>query len=148
MHPQHDREALTVAMALVPTMYARNRLFSLHREPEVRRAKARAAMIRGVVQQLAGAHGEVTGLSVVRHGEVVVVRYRVPSVRFERRVELTEIEHALLAYLSARAGVRGFAETHEDRAHLDAALMRLGGDISPTLVAELRSRPSDVPPAR
>ena len=49
-----DREALVVAMALVPGMYARNKLFTLHREPEVRRARARAAMIRGVVRQLAG----------------------------------------------------------------------------------------------
>lgn len=145
-HP--DREALTVAMALVPTMYARNKLFTLHREPEVRRAKARAAMIRGVVKQLEGAHGEVTGLTVARHGEVIVLRYRVPSVRFERRVELTEIEHALLVYLAARAGVSGLSETHEDRAHLDAALMRLGTDIAPTIVAELRARQSEWPPPR
>jgi hypothetical protein len=140
-----DREALTVAMALVPAMYARNKLFALHREPEVQRAKAKAAMIRGVVRQLAGAHGEATGLSVMRQGEVLVLRFRVPQVRFERRVELTEIEHALLVYLAARAGVRGLTESHEDRAHIDAALKRLGADIAPTLVAELRARQSERP---
>src|ERR1700727_1915281 len=94
-----DREALVVAMALVPAMYARNKLFALHREPEVQRAKARAAMIRGVVRQLAGTHGEATGITITRQGEGIVLRFRLPQVRFERRVELTEIERALIVYL-------------------------------------------------
>jgi len=141
-----DREALTVAMALVPGMYARNKLFALHREPEVRRAKARAAMIRGVVRQLAGAHGEIEGLAVVRHGEVIVLRYRVPQVHFERRVELSEIERACVVFLASRAGVRGLPETHEDRAYIDGALKRLGAEIAPMVAAELRSRQSDRPP--
>src|SRR5271155_967428 len=94
-----DREALTVAMALVPGMYTRNKMFALHREPEVRRAKARAAMIRGIVRQLAGAHGEVEGFALARHGDVVLLRYRVPQVHFERRVEVTETERACIVFL-------------------------------------------------
>jgi hypothetical protein len=140
-----DREALIVAMALVPGMYARNKLFSLHREPEVRRARARAAMIRGVVRQLAGERGEAEGIALVRHGEVSLLRFRVPQVAFERRVELSEIERACLLYLAARAGVRGLHVTSEERAHIDAALKRLGAELPPGS-SEMRLRQSDWPP--
>jgi hypothetical protein len=140
-----DRDALLVAMALVPGMYARNRMFALHREPDVRRAKARASLIRGVVRQLAGAHGEVEGLALAHHGEVTILRYRVPRVRFERRVELTEIERICLVFLAARAGVRGLHATPEERAHLDGVLKRLGDGASAQSAA--RSTPSEPPAA-
>jgi hypothetical protein len=123
-----DREALTVAMALVPGMYARNRLFALFREPEVRRAKARAAMIRGVVRQLSGAQGAAEGLAFATHGDVVVLRYRVPSMRLERRVEMTEAERACLMFLAARAGVGGVQASADDRAKVESVLKRLGAD--------------------
>src|SRR5579862_7877189 len=121
-----DRDALTVAMSLVPGMYARNRLFSLYREPEVRRAKARAAILRGAVRQLAGAHGDVEGIAFVRHGEVTLLRYRIPRMHLERCLELSECERACLLFLAGRAGIHGLRATPEDRAHLDAALRRLG----------------------
>ena len=140
-----DREALTVAMALVPGMYTRNKMFALHREPEVRRARARAAMIRGVVRQLAGDRGPAEGVALARHGEVSVLRYRVPLVHFERRVELTEIERACLVFLASRAGVHGLHVTSEERAHIDAALKRLGADL-PAALPEMRLRQSDWPP--
>jgi hypothetical protein len=140
-----NREALTVAMALVPGMYPRNRLFTLHREPEVRRARARAAMIRGVVRQLAGERGEADEIVLVRHGDVSVLRFRVPQVSFERRVELTEIERACLVFLAARAGVRGLHVTSEERAHIEAALKRLGAELPPGS-PEMRLLQSDWPP--
>ncbi|HEY2516895.1 MAG TPA: hypothetical protein VGI39_38755 [Polyangiaceae bacterium] len=124
-----DREALVAAMAIVPGLYARNRHFSLHRQPEVRRARARAAMIRGTVRQLAGAHGDVQGLALARHGEVSVLRYRIPQVHLERVLELSEVERACLLFLAARAGVRGLHPTPEERGHLDSALRRLGTDV-------------------
>jgi hypothetical protein len=145
LHP--DREALVVAMALVPGMYARNKLFALHREPEVRRARARAAMIRGVVRQLAGERGAAEGVAFVRHGDVTVLKYRVPQVRFERRVELTEIERACLVFLAARAGVREVHVTHEERAHVEAALRRLGAELPPGAAEVRGARQSEWPPA-
>jgi hypothetical protein len=138
LHP--DREALVVAMALVPGMYARNKLFALHREPEVRRARARAAMIRGVVRQLAGERGPAEEVAMVRHGEVTLLRYRVPTVQFERRVELSEIERACVVYLATRAGVRGVHMTGEERAHIDAALKRLGAELPPGATEGRRQR--------
>lgn len=143
-----DREALTVAMALVPGMYARNKLFSLHREPEVRRARARAAMIRGVVRQLAGERGPVEELALVRHGEVSVLRFRVPQVRFARRVELTDVERACLLFLAARAGVHGMHTGADERELLDAALKRLGVDLPAASAGStnVRHQQSDFPP--
>ena len=126
-------------MALVPAMYARNRMFALHREPEVRRARARASMIRGVVRQLSGAHGEIEGLALVRQGDMTLLRYRLPRVRLERRVELSEIERACLVFLAVRTGVRGLHATQEERAHIDAALKRLGAEIPP-VPAEARAQ--------
>ena len=140
-----DRDALIVAMALVPGMYARNKLFALHREPEVRRARARAAMIRGVVRQLAGERGEPEAIALVRHGDVSVLRFRIPQVSFERKVELTEIERSCLLFLATRAGVRGLHVTVEERAHIDAALKRLGAEL-PVGSAEMRVRQSEWPP--
>jgi hypothetical protein len=139
-----DRDALTVAMALVPGMYARNRMFALHREPEVRRARARASMIRGVVRQLTGAHGEIEELALVRFGEVSLLRYRLPQVRLERRVELTEIERACLIFLADRTGVRGLHATPEERAQIDAALKRLGAEAIVAVAG--RARSSESPP--
>ena len=140
-----DRDALIVAMALVPGMYARNKLFALHREPEVRRARARAAMIRGIVRQLAGERGEPEAIALVRHGDVSVLRFRIPQVSFERRVELNEAERSCLVFLATRAGVRGIHVTAEERAHIDAALKRLGAELPPGS-SEMRVRQSEWPP--
>jgi hypothetical protein len=139
-----DREALVVAMALVPGMYARNKLFTLHREPEVRRARARAAMIRGVVRQLAGERGEPEGVAFVRHGEITILRFRIPQVSFERRVELSDIERACLVFLASRAGVAGLHVTHEERAHIDAALKKLSAEL-PSGAPEMRLWQGDWP---
>ena len=124
-----DREALTVAMAVVPGIYARNRMFAMHGDPEVKRAKARAATLRGVVRQLAGSHGEAEVVAFVRHGESRFLRYRIVRVHLDRRLELTDIEAACLVYLAERAGVPGMHPTHDDRAHIDGALRRLAGDL-------------------
>lgn len=135
-----DREALVAAMAIVPGMYARNRHFTLHREPEVRRARARAAMIRGVVRQLAGTHGDVQGLALARHGDISVLRYRIPQVHLERVLELSEVERACVVFLAARAGVRGLHPTPEERAHLDSALRRLGAEVAEVAPEALEER--------
>jgi hypothetical protein len=128
--PRHvDREALMVAMAVVPGLYSRNRMFAMYGDPEVKRAKVRAAVIRGVVRQLAGSHGEAEEIALARHGELRVLRYRIARVKLDRRLELSEIEAACLVYLASRAGVRGMHPSPEDRAHVDAALRRLAGDL-------------------
>jgi len=60
-----DREALVVGMTLVPALVSRNRSFALFEDPEVRRARVRAALLRGIVRQLSGTLGKVEALDVV-----------------------------------------------------------------------------------
>jgi hypothetical protein len=81
--------------------------------------------LRGIARQLGGAQGTVEGLSVERDGAVVRIRYRVPGVRMERRATLSEVEHACVAYLAARAGITALRACDDDRARIDAALRRL-----------------------
>jgi hypothetical protein len=129
-----DRDALTVAMAVAPGVYARNRLFGFHKDPEVRRAKARAAIVRGLVRQLSGLQGATSGLVIERAHGRAVVRYRVDSLHLERRAELSEVEVACLLYLAARSGAQGacreLAPTPEDRALLHEALRRLSAGFA------------------
>jgi hypothetical protein len=116
-------------MAVAPGVYARNRLFSFFTDPEVRRAKARGAILRGVVRQLAGANGEVDHVVFSRSSGRVLLRYRIARVKLERFVEMTELEGACVAYLASRAGVPGMHATEGDRALLDAALKRLANGL-------------------
>ena len=121
-----DREALVVAMTLVPRFVSRNKSFALFEDPEVKSARARAAVLRGIVRQLAGGQGRVEALAVASQTGEREMRYRVPGVRFERRALLSETEYGCIAFLAARAGVPGVRATGEDRARIDAALRRLG----------------------
>jgi hypothetical protein len=121
-----DREALVVAMTLVPRFVSRNKSFALFENPEVKSARARAAVLRGIVRQLAGGQGRVEALAVAAETGAREMRYRVPGVRFERRALLSETEYGCVAFLAARAGVRGVRATGDDRARIDAALRRLG----------------------
>jgi hypothetical protein len=130
-----DSEALTVAMALAPGVYARNRHHALHQDPRVRRARARASLLRGLVRHLAGAEGPLESVVMERTSPYVRVRYRVARLGVERTAQLTPIEAACLLHLAAREGVEGFEPTPEDRTQLVIALRRLVamGDADETL---------------
>jgi len=132
-----EGEALVVGMTLVPRFLSRNRSFSLFEDPEVRRARVRSALLRGIVSQLAGAQGRVEGLQVLATGNARELRYRVPGLRMERRAVLTDLEFACVAYLAGRAGVAGLKPAEEDRVRLDASLR--------TLTAGLRLPDVEVP---
>jgi hypothetical protein len=120
-----DREALVVGMTLVPGYCSRNKCYALYQQPEVRAARARAALLRGIVRQLTGAQGRMEGLTVERDGSTVHVRFRVPGVRMERRATLSDVEHACVAYMASRAGISGLPVSDDDRVRLDTALRRL-----------------------
>ena len=132
-----DRDALTVGMTLVPGLCSRNKSFALFEDPDVRRARARSAVLRGIVRQLAGAQGRIEGLVVVRGGEWFELRYRVPGVRIERRASLTDVELACVRFLAGRAGVSALHASDEDRVCIDGALRRLAAGIR---VAEIEGR--------
>jgi len=124
-----DREALVVAMTLVPGLVSRNRSFALFESSDVRRARARAALLRGIVRQLAGVEGRVEALDVAPGPSACEMRYRVPAVRMERRALLTNLEYGCVAYLAGRAGVAGIHASEEDRARVEAALRRLASGL-------------------
>lgn len=148
-------EALTVAMALAPGVYARNRMFELFANAGVQRAKARAATLRGIVKHL----GRACALTLEREGPVrnnlgendFVLRYQIPAMRLSRVVELTRVELAALRVLAARAGVHSLPADDDDRALVDATLTRLltaGGDTGNLArAAQDSTTPSTPPPA-
>jgi hypothetical protein len=120
-----DRESLAIAMAVVPGLYSRNRYFSFYGDPEVRRARTRAAVLRGVVRQLLGAQGTVDYVVLSRGDRGAELKYSIASLRLERTVALSDLEAACVAYLASRAGVTSIHASDEDRAKIDGALKRL-----------------------
>jgi len=123
-----DREALTVGMTVVPGLYSRNKMFTLFTDPDVRLARTRSATLRGVVRQLSGASGPATRIEVIRgggSGRTCLLRYRIASIKLDRRLELSETEVACVTYLVGRAGHGSLRASERDRALIDAALARL-----------------------
>ena len=128
-------EALTVAMALAPGVYARNRMFTLFANPAVQHAKSRAATLRGIVKHL----DRACAVTLAREGEGrnaaaeidFVLRYQIPALRLTRVAELSRVELATLRLLASRAGASCLPPEDEDRTIVEAALARLmlaGGD--------------------
>jgi hypothetical protein len=118
-------------MAIAPGVYSRNRFFELFKTAEVRRARSRALVVRGIVQHLAMLHqggaDVLRAVTVERHGARVGLRYHVAALHFERRTELSELETACVFYLAEKAGITGLVPTTPEREGLHAALRRLPG---------------------
>lgn len=122
-------EALTVAMALAPGVYARNRMFALFANPAVQRAKSRAATLRGIAKQL----GRACAVTVVKEEIDFSLRYQIPALRLTRVAELSRVELATLRLMAARDGASCLLPEVDDRTHVETALARLllaGGDTS------------------
>jgi hypothetical protein len=101
-----DLEALLVALVLAPATYSRNRFFSMYTDPEVRRVRRRASMIRSIVRHLAhislAAQGDTLTIEPVGGG-CVALTYLVPSIGLRRTSILDELELALVRFAVARA---------------------------------------------
>jgi hypothetical protein len=118
-------EALTLAMAIAPGVYVRNRMFELFTHPSVVRARTRASVLRGVVRQL-GLASDVTVETEVRSSETsYVLRYRIASMRMSRVVDLTRAELSAIRVLGAKAGLSCLPPDEEDRHRVDGALAHL-----------------------
>jgi hypothetical protein len=124
-----DRDALVVGMTLVPGLCSRNKSFALFEDPEVRRARRRSSLLRGIVRQLSGAHGRIDELHVAHSGDAVELRYRVPGLSVARRSTLTPLELACVRYLGGRAGIPGLHSSDEERQAIDGALRRLASGL-------------------
>jgi hypothetical protein len=143
---EHARvEALTVAMALAPGVYARNRMFDLFANVAVQRAKSRAATLRGIVKHL----GRASSLTLEPEGLGFVLRYEIPMLSLSRVVELSPVELATLRVLATRGGAPCLNAGDEDRAVVDTTLARLldaGGDTG-NLARAARNSSAPPPPA-
>lgn len=125
MIERSEREALVVGMTLVPTLVSRNRSFAFFEDQDVRRAKARASVLRGIVRHLAGATGCVELLDVSHATEGCELTYALPGMRLLRRARLAGVELACVRYLAGRVGVVGLRATEEDRVILEMSLRSL-----------------------
>lgn len=117
-------EALTVAMALAPGVYARNRMFALFKNPAVQRAKSRAAMLRGIVKHL----GRACAVTLVLEGTDFTLRYQIPAIRLMRVAELTRVELAALRVMASKASAPCLLPEEGDKALVETALARLLGE--------------------
>jgi hypothetical protein len=98
-----DADALLAALVLAPDVYSRNRFFELYRDTDLRRVRARATQLRGVVRHLGGGT-RIEGLER-REGPdgSVKVRYGIASLKFRRSLTLSRFEAALIDVALARA---------------------------------------------
>lgn len=124
-------ESLTVAMALAPGVYARNRMFDFFKKAGVAQARSRASMLAGIVKQLGESEG-VTTVSVepddVPAGAArprYVLRYQIPELSLSRVATLSRLELATLRVLMDRANLCCLVVDDEDQALVHAALTDL-----------------------
>ena len=124
-----DLEALTAAMATVPLLYSRNRLFTLFDEPIVRRARVRARLVRGLVRFIGRSDAEI---DIAASNDRVKIGYRIPRLRLSRSVTLTDFELSLLRTLLAKGPhPAALVLREDDRTRIDAALARLPKEAVP-----------------
>ncbi|WP_437609082.1 hypothetical protein WMF20_49315 [Sorangium sp. So ce834] len=106
--PPIDLEALFVALVLAPSTFSRNRFYSLYADPEARRVRRRAALLRSIVRQLVGGAGRA-GLAPAASGGALLT-YDVPSLGLKRTAALDDLELAVLRIAVARGTVPRVAQ--------------------------------------
>lgn len=131
-----DLEALSVALVLDPATYSRNRFFELYDDPSMRRVRRRAALLRGLIKQLATVldRSSAMTLSSTARGDMEELRFEIPSLGLRRRTLLDATEGALLRFALDRRTraevVPGeLALRKEDRERVHQALLRLSAPM-------------------
>ncbi len=121
------REAMAVAMALVPGLMPRNKLFAFYKDADAKSARRRAAMLRSMATQLAGGAEDV---SLAPRKDGFLLAYRVARLHASRRALLSTAEAACVAYLVESSGGVWPSPSDRNESHrelLEAALAPLGG---------------------
>jgi hypothetical protein len=131
-----DLEAILVALVLVPATYSRNRFFSLYTDPEMRRIRRRASIVRSIIRHISRANpaeqGEILRIEPIEKSRVALT-YVVPALGLRRTATLDPIELSLIRFDMARATGRGtpLAPDDPDRLRIEAALQRLAPHAIP-----------------
>ncbi|WP_437833238.1 hypothetical protein [Sorangium sp. So ce1153] len=118
--PPIDLEALFVALVLAPTTFSRNRFFSLYTDPETRRVRRRAALLRSIVRQLV-AGADRAGLAPAESGGALLT-YDVPSLGLKRTAALDALELAVLRIAVSRGAAPRAAPQGDDVARTSSAI--------------------------
>lgn len=150
--PPVDVDAILVAMTLVPRSFSRNKMFALFAHDAVKRVRARAAALRGVVRHVVkystGTSKVDVAITQVRAEEPrFEIAYAIPSVGLRRRMDLSTLELSCVRFLLDRAGLPGHVPADADRAALEATLLRLS-ESGPLGFATLTSSNDDASLAR
>ena len=117
-----DVEAIQVALVLAPATYPRNRFWWLFRDPELRKARWRAAQLRGLVRALTGP-GVVVESQVDLPTGGRVLSYRQESINLRGKVTLQAHEAAVIDVAVAR--IQGKPVPGEAMAAVQQLLARL-----------------------
>jgi len=121
-----DLDALLCALVLAPATFSRNRFYDLFDGAGGKRVRRKAKRLRGLVRQLLGQgreQAEMLGQIELDDGSLML-RFRVKNLDYQRTTALSALEASILNYALHRAG-RGELR-QEDRARVEAALLRLG----------------------
>lgn len=120
-----NEDALVVAMTIAPSAYSRNRMFDLFSLPVAKRARSRAALLRGVVRQLAKAES----ITLMLRDGMIVLSYDLPKVHYHREVSLSVLEATAVHYLSTRLEVACPEIPGSSPELLSSVLARLTGGL-------------------
>ncbi len=101
-----ELEDLTIAFLLVPGLYPRNRMYAINEQSHVRRAKRRAATLRGVQAELERLLTEkVDALDARISEESITLSYSRRTLDYRRRTTLSRGEADAMAILLGRRGL-------------------------------------------
>jgi hypothetical protein len=133
-------DALLCALVLAPNTFSRNRFFQLFEQPALKRARKRAKRTRGLIRQLLG-RGREQAEIVAEHvlEDRVLLRFEVPTIKYERTTALPLLEASLVHYALHKA--RGDELSDEHRARVETALRGLGQGFRVSKQALWSSRP-------
>jgi hypothetical protein len=126
-----DPEAITVALAVAPGVYSRNRFFALFESKAMKAARKRAGLVRGILKQWSEARRVGESAFVIRfeplepNAASVRVHYEAAHLALRCTVELSAVECACLRYLASRGTPPLCAESDADRDCVLASLAKL-----------------------
>lgn len=123
-----DLEALTLAMAVAPTAYSRNKMFGLFSDPRVMRARSRARLVRSLATDLARAPDALVLRQKVS-GDRVALTVRIESMQYTRNVELSVAEVSALSFLCERQKTKVLPCEPQDRQLVESVLSRLAAGL-------------------